>query len=315
MLLAGGFGLLGGRPGPSPIGTWATNTSGASPLTAIQPTAEGLEPAVTPRVSCAPDPVDPPEVELRVDGAVYANRDGGEVLASGSLPIAVPRDAITEVRVDGAACAHAWQIEVNGADIERRTGGSPASQNAFQLLLPDSGGSDPDRLRVRLLFSTFAVDAAWLVQVDRFEAPLGELAPSQDRPAVAAWYGCDLAIRLGNGYSAGPDACGGSGIGPLPQLAPLPVRPSEALVFRIRDWQLSEASIACGHLAPDPAAQESSIFSPDPACAVGWDADGEIVRLDGPSQPGTWAIAVSGCATEGDNSVCGTWYGELDVAA
>jgi hypothetical protein len=249
-------------------------------------------------------------VLFEVDGRVYRSDPDATVAGETGGPIVVPREATTALWVDGAACALAWVVEVGGSPLQIQDNAamspSVAAQNRFRFLVPDTVGAQ----------------LTWSIQVDPFDAPDAELSlASQGGSGVLAEPGCDLAIRLANGYASGPSACGGSGIGPLPDdLGVQRAKGSEPLEFRLSNWRLEDVGVECGRLEPDPQINGNTIFVPDPSCVLAPQPVTGGITLDAPATPGIWAIAVHACATNlpGDGGddfpICGTWYTKVEVA-
>lgn len=142
VLLAAGFGALGGRP---------ESTAGASAAAVVAtpgptPTEAPVVPRVTPGAPCAGSPDSPPEIVLQVDGRSTVGRlevleftFGGPTPDAAPDPIEsddpfdtddppdadeppdtddplvlvkVPADGVTELRVVGGLCALAWNIDL-----------------------------------------------------------------------------------------------------------------------------------------------------------------------------------------------------------
>lgn len=327
-LLAAGLGVLGGRPGPSPSGPLGVvrpttpAPAGPAPTPRVGPT-----PLVTPFVECGAPPTTAPVVQLQVNGRPVAG--SVEVLRSGVDPspaladldegTEVPVDVISELWIVGGACANAWDVGLIAGDtlnqvVNPTLDPAIAAQNRFGVALAPYGGRDAI-LRADLYFPGLAVRALWRISVEPFERPLASLRGEDDPRMIIE--GCDVEIVLGNGYAyPRPPTC----IDDLPfgPADTLTVKRGESLEFGLGDWDVTNAVLGCGRLSGT-----SFVGDPEPGCfreVSGRSAQGRSITL--PALPadlaeGTWTLAISACALSGvlvvTNSICGTWYANVEV--
>ncbi len=73
-----------------------------------------------------------------------------------------------------------------------------ASQNRFSLPLAPFPGTTLD-LRATLVFPEFTAKVTWPIRILRFTPPAGVLRAGRAPVATAA--GCDVELRLGNGWA------------------------------------------------------------------------------------------------------------------
>jgi hypothetical protein len=334
VLLAGGFGLLGGRS----AGT-AESPPPAS-LVAGQPSAEpnATEPPPVPRVTpwanCSASPDEPPEAVLEVDGVKAFGTveppvfDLGKtfspdatVLGEDELggPVEVPIDAITDIWIVGGACAVAWNIDLVGSDVP---GGlqtiesvsnedrDPAvsAQNRFQLFVAPYPGDH--QLRAVLVFDEFAVRLTWSIHVPALEPP--NVTLTAERGEIPTVIGCDVRQRLANDVEVPLSPCD-LDVRRAPAQR-VEVAPGEFLQFAIEGWNTDDTSINCGLLI-------DRRFFPrtQPACVRALDPLFDDVRFPAPEEAGRWTLAMSTCAWrirdsgEGADQLCGTWYANVLV--
>jgi hypothetical protein len=323
VILAAGFGVLGGRRSPSPtspaLAAASATTSLAAPSVA--------EPLVTPAVPCLPLARALPEIRLMVAGRggagalnVYEWIQPGPQQTQGIVlrDLAPGRtelrsDVLAELQTVGDACASAWTIDLGGPDDAIRlediesAPGDPASarQNRFALDLARYRGHDYD-LHANLTFPEVMLQTTWPIRILPFDPPSAQLTMSDQKVDVEP--GCDLQLVLGTGYTELVNPCYAD-LRRLPKVASI-ARPSGPLVFRFPEgWYVVGASVTCGLIAEER-------FQPDPSCEIGWDDQGASLSIFGPSQ-GTWTLAIYGCATQPltdvTNQACGTWYATIDA--
>jgi hypothetical protein len=328
VVLAAGFGVLGGRPQSSPATAIGDpSSSKASPSA----TAFTGEPQVTPASPCVPPPPGHPTVLLHAG----ARSTPGSIelvdwapdspLASrlDDIPQGIELDRVairSDVGVDlwivGGACAVAWTIDLAAYDVVGvlEVVGNPerdpgfASQNQFQLLLTPYAGRTLD-LRARLVFPDFTAQATWPIQILPFTPPAGVF--NAGRAPIPTMQGCDTQLTLGNGWETRPNPC-------LNDVAenrgpPTRVGPGQKLEFKFdhEDWQIDDAMIACGHFSVTTFAFDSSCRLADPV------RDQFSFTVTVPDLPGVVALAISTCGiqvlADATNRLCGTWYVNLEV--
>jgi hypothetical protein len=330
-LLAAGFGVLGGRPDASPRPTFAAvaPTLPGAALTARPPAS----PRVTPWTECASPPTSPPQIFLQVNGEPF---EGAVELASSSaapLPTAIPAapvypgfpvepppsievpvDVITEIWVDGGACALAWTIDLSSfhrldsvVNVARDLG--HAAQNRFEVLLvPYAGGEFV--LRAELDFGTVVAEVTWPITILPIERPRALLRAG----GLAAFpaLGCDVTLTFGAGRSEPLNPCVDD-VGQPPGDA-IPVRSGTHIEFSLDGWGLDRATVTCGRLSG-----QSFIAQPSPGCSHELEHSGAPLAFEAPPQNGRWTLALSACASQpasrgtAFNRVCGTWYANIAV--
>ncbi|MEZ0239744.1 MAG: hypothetical protein ACAH65_03005 [Chloroflexota bacterium] len=327
-LLGAGFGVLGGRPGASASPVGGAVAPSQQPVTPqVAPTAPP-SPRVTPYSECAAPTTEPVDVLLEVNGLPISGMfdsfgqfepmppvlDPAAVRESFGAPIAIPVDAITELWVVRGACAVAWNIGfVDGdmLDVYEPTPRDPAvgAQNRFGLTLAPYAGRD-EVLRADLFFLTMSIRAAWPIHVETFDRPVAALEGGDGEAVVVE--GCDVVVTLANGYqSQQPEGCDND----------MPVQPGEFFVldrtelvrFWLRDWQVTNGVLICGHLS-----DTAFVAEPEPGCFVDGSAnneDGSITFEVPPEVEGRWTIALAACAQSFGNvianQICGTWYANV----
>ena len=340
-LLATGFGVLGGKPSPSPSGPLgALGPTGPRPTDAA-PTPALPTPAVTPFSPCGPPPTARPEIALQVNGRPTPGLV--EILqwesdtplpdppASAPVPpdrVSVPVDVITELWIVGGACASSWRVGLMGGDslnefIDSEDPLDPpvAAQNRFGIFLAPYGGRDLN-LYADLYFPTLIARATWRIHVEPFERPVVSLQDERDPEKLVA--GCDNELSLGNGYRYPRHPACTADI--APGFPPMPFEPrgslqidrDERLEFGVGDWDIQSAMLVCGHLSGT-----SFVAEPEPGCVL--EASGRSTRstslvfpeLPSDIEAGAWTLAISACAISGGspatNSLCGTWYVNVEV--
>ena len=328
-LFAAGFGVLGGRPGPSPSAPLgAVGPTRPVPTPRVGPTPRaGATPLVTPFSECAAPPTSAPVVQLQVNGRPIAG--SVEVLLSGADPspaledldgaTSVPVDVISEVWIVGGACAHSWDVGLIAGDTLNQVvnpGLDPAiaAQNRFGVTLAPYGGRDAI-LRADLYFPDIAVRALWRISVEPFERPVASLEDEDDPQSIVE--GCDVELTLGNGYEYPRDPACTRDL-PFEPADTLTVKRDEHLEFALGDWDVTNAVLGCGRLLGT-----SFIADPEPGCfreVSGRSSPSRSITL--PALPadlaeGTWTLAISACALSGvlvvTNRICGTWYANVEV--
>jgi hypothetical protein len=333
-LLAAGFGLLGGRSAGTPTSTLAASLVAAQPSPAPSATDVPPVPRVTPWTDCGTPPDEPPRAVLEVDGHQTPGRieplridlgktfdPGASVIGEGEQPdvAEVPMDAITEIWIDGGACAVAWDIELVGNEIPGRVqtlesvvneDRDPAvtAQNRFQIVVAPWAGDHV--LRALFVFERTVVRMAWSIHVPALEAPTVTLmSTTVEIPTV---IGCDMTERLANDVEVPVGTCARDlDRNPAKRVE---VAPGEVLEFAIEGWAASDTFVYCGQLVDHR-------FLPriDPPCIRDQDPLFPGVRFPTPEEAGPWTLAMSTCAVRlrvtgnGFDELCATWYANVLV--
>jgi hypothetical protein len=324
LLLAAGFGVLGGRPTPSPSHAIAA----ASPTGPV-PSIPGAVPLVTPAVPCAPSPRGLPEILLRMEGGEFAG--SLEILewtqpgpvptpvfvpdASVTAPIDIRSDVNAELRTIGDACAFAWVIEITdpAQAIRLERFGSEdepdvARQNRFDLALARYRGRVFE-LHATLSFPGAVARTTWPIRVLPFDPPKPTLTRASK--GIDVKPGCDIELMLGNGYSELVNPCPYE-LNELPVAATIRGQDTPMTFAFPEGWFILDSSVTCGLLSEQR-------LTPDPGCEIGWSDQGTSVSIDVPTTAGTWTLAINGCgiqfADDVRNQVCGTWYATIKVGA
>lgn len=332
VLLAAGFGVLGGRPDATPAPTRATVASNvASDAASTPPPVAHPTPIVTPWTACgtAPSSDRPPVIELQVNGLPHDSHitEVGAPVARPDLrppllspdrpiePVLVPVDVISEIWIEGAACAQSWFIELftaggDGVLLSSMPDRGPvtAAQNRFPIDLQAQDGGRAV-LRAILGFGTMTAAAEWVVDVRAVEPPVAAL--EGDGGPIELVMGCDVTITLGTGYVRPLNPC-------VDDVAAPPietgfVEPGERLRFDLGAWDIRDGQVFCGRLNG-----QSFVAVPQPGCLT---EVHDVTRLDFvvPQEAGRWTLAISVCGGvaailgPGSNSLCGTWYANVEV--
>ncbi|HEY8237805.1 MAG TPA: hypothetical protein VIF63_00040 [Candidatus Limnocylindrales bacterium] len=327
VLLAAGFGMLGGRAGPSPSPATGAVVPTQPPVTPEPAPTSAPIPQVTPFSDCAPPTTSSTGVQLQVNG----QRNAGAIQVIGGIGplsaypiphvipdvfgsrISVPIDVISELWVVGGACALSWNIGLVDGDVldaYETTSPDPAvaAQNRFALNLAPYAGTN-QVLRADLYFSTLSIRVVWPIHVEAIDRPVGALQDGEGRAAVVE--GCDVVVTFGNGAEVpAPATC----------YADLPIQPTETLTldrdqpvrFWLGDWQVTNGVLVCGHLS-----DTYFVTEPTPGCFVdgSTDTDDGSITFDLPPDfEGRWTIGLAACAQSSGvtpNRVCGTWFADV----
>jgi hypothetical protein len=328
VLLAAGFGLLGGRKD--------TTTTAVVDRTPGAPTAAPAftgEPLVSPERRCGSSPSGPPGVLLDLSGR--STLGAVEVLegegAASSVPgsveghqpdlpprIDVRSDIAAEIWTAGRACAVGWTIEVLGRpasdvlEFVANPGREPglASQNRFRLVLADYAGQSID-LSATLVFPSFTLRSIWPIRVLPFSPPAGVFSAAGAR--IETLQGCHNELTLGNGWVTRANFCLNHVVEKRGE--PTAIAPGQNLEFRFdpADWTIDNPTIACGHFPV-------TVFAFDSTCRIEDTAESDQFSFSVtlPDLPGEVALALSTCGTQvlvdATNRLCGTWYVDLNVA-
>jgi hypothetical protein len=333
LILAAGFGVLGGRAGPP--ASSAVGLASGTPV--AQPSATARIPIVTPAVECAPLVAgELPEVRLAVPsaGGIYRGSvdvlewdqpgpqptpqvDPQELKPTTSAPLAIRADAVADLLTTGNACASAWAIELQdeGGAIELEQFASPlddpgyALQNDFVLLLAPFRGRAYD-LSALLTFPGVITRTTWPITVLPFDLPTAQV--TSGKRDIDVEPGCNVTLTLGNGYSEDMNPCS-TDVVELPGLARLVVGGPPLILRFPKNWYISRVSITCGSF-------QDLLFRPDTSgtCQPYGYPDGVSLSIDRPGAEGTWTFAIDTCATEllsdVTNEACGTWYTMIETA-
>lgn len=329
VLLAGGFGWLGGRvedaaPSASPgVAAVAPSPSGSS----MRPPTAAASPVVTPWAPCSPD-VDPatfPAVLLQTNGVPYPGAmsqvPGGPAPGSEDEPmprVEIRPDVVTEIWIAGGTCAVEWHIDLfdpasrfaTSLDTQRNGSRDPAvaAQNRFLLAgLPEHRELGHDlHIRAVLTLGSRVVRATWVVRILPLEAPPVTLSGASGDAIPLAW-GCDVRLTLGNGWSERPD---GPRCEDDLQTEPsrFRVRPGEPLTLSFPGWDVDNIVVTCGRLSG-----LSFVAVPAPECE-------HRLRSGGPfaiPESGGWVLQLSACGSQpgsgARNRLCGSWYALLEI--
>jgi hypothetical protein len=320
-LLAAGFGLLGGRPSEAPRLSYEANAPSEEPdLTPIGPTPS---PLVTPWTECAEAPVSAPEITLQVGGLGYPGVVSllEQSIAAPTAPVTdpppqdlatVPTDAITELWVEGGACALAWVVDLSDGrqlDAVRNTNRDPGyvSQNRIALRFHPLEDGD-HQLRAILVLQTLTVRATWPIRIE--PTPINAVLHTRDGSARPV-MGCDVTLLLGPDRNELLNPCVDD-VGEPPDDA-VPVRSGDRLEFELEGWRIEGASVVCGRLSG-----QSFLTQPRPGCSIFQDEPGRF-EFEAPPGNARWTLALSACGRReasvgiGDIHVCGTWYANVVV--
>jgi hypothetical protein len=229
-------------------------------------------------------------------------------------PVDIPPDAITQILVEGAACAIAWDIVLrddDGGSLQLGFQANPdrdpayASQNRFNVLL-GAGGSSAGALELRaaLQFEDRSVVATWPIRLLPFDPPMPRLlVAGEDRyfPTVA---GCNISLTFRNGFEEG-STCDGDLSKSLGSA--VKVRPGAPLALVFDGWSVIESVARCGQV-------RDRLF--EPLRSGCWDELQDGSTFAAPPA-GDLAIAIVACAVDDatgqGNRICGTWYVRLDT--
>lgn len=328
LLLAAGFGLLGGRKDTT--STAVVDRTPGAPTAAAAFTGE---PLVTPARRCGSTPAGPPGVLLDLsgrstlgavevlDGEGAASSVPGNVegVPAQTLPprLDVRSDIAPEIWTAGRACAVAWTIELLGRPASdvlafvANPGRDPelASQNWFPLVLAGYAGRSID-LSATLVFPSFTLRALWPIRVLPFSPPVGVFSAAG--AGIQTLEGCRNQLMLGNGWVTETNFCLSDVVEKPAE--PTPIAPGRKLEFRFdpAGWQIGDITIACGHFPV-------TVFAFDPTCRIPetMENDDFSFSVTVHDLPGEVALALSTCGTQvlvdATNQLCGTWYVDLNV--
>lgn len=332
-LLAGGFGLLGGRQGGTPASPPLASSLAEGPTAAPSPAEPPPRPRVTPFATCSGPDDEPPEPVLEVDGRPYFGQielldfDLGttfegipRIIGEDNLEdvVEVPMDAAVEIWIGGPSCAVAWSIALVGvgfpqtriledvANAERDP--AIAAQNRFQIFVAPYTGDH--LLRAILVLENVAVRASWSIHVPPLAPPTVTLtAGDRDIPTV---IGCDVRQRLVNDWEEALNPC--TRDVPREPDRWTGIAPGEQLDFELEGWAATDTTVYCGQLTErrfTPRSEPSCLIPRDPLVAG--------LRFLAPEEPGTWTLAIYECATRirivgsGFEELCGTWYANVRI--
>ena len=333
VLLAGGFGLLGGGQGGTPASPPLASSLADGATDAPSPTEPPPVPRVTPLLACSGPDDEPPEPVLEVDGRPYFGQvelldfDLGTtfegippVIGEDNLDhaVEVPMDAVAEIWIGGASCAVAWNIALVGTGLpatriletvsNEDRDPAIAAQNRFQVFVAPYTGDH--QLRAILVLENVAVRATWSIHVPILEPPTVRLtAGNREIPTV---IGCDVRQRLVNDWEESLSPC--SRDVPREPDRWATIARGEQLDFELEGWAATDAIVFCGELT-------ERRFTPrtEPSCVIPRDPLSAGVRFLAPEEPGTWTLAIYECATRisvvgrGFEELCGTWYANVRV--
>jgi hypothetical protein len=332
VLLAGGFGLLGGGRGGTPASPPLASSLADGSTAAPSPTGAPA-PRVTPWSGCSGPDDEPPEPVLEVDGRPYYGQvelldfDIGTtfegippVIGQDNLDhvVEVPMDEVVEIWIGGNSCAVAWNIALveTGFPTTRiletvsnqQLDPAIAAQNRFQVFVAPFTGDH--QLRAILFLENVAVRATWSIHVPALEPPTVTLtAGDREIPTI---IGCDVRQRLVNEAEQALSPCTRDVPRDLDRW--VGITPGEQLDFQIEGWAATDTTVYCGQLAERRFAPRS-----DPSCLIPRDPLSAGLRFLAPEEPGAWTLAIFECATRisavgrGFEELCGTWYANVRV--
>jgi len=333
VLLAGGFGVLGGRQGGTPASPGLSSPVANGPTAAPSPTETPPDPRVTPWSACSGPVDEPPEPVLEIDGRPYYGQvelldfDLGTtfegippVIGQDNLDhaVEVPMDAIAEIWIGGASCAVSWNIALVDSGLpetriletvsNEERDPAIAAQNRFQVFVAPYKGDH--QLRAILVLENVAVRATWSIHVPVLEPPAVTLTAG-DRE-IPTTIGCDVRQRLVNNWEEALSPCNRDVPRELDRSAA--ITPGEQLDFQLEGWAATDTIVFCGELT-------ERRFTPrtDPSCLIPRDPLSAGLRFRAPEEPGTWTLAIYECATRisvvgrGFEELCGTWYASVRV--
>jgi hypothetical protein len=237
--------------------------------------------------------------------------------------VEVPVDVITEVWIDGAACAHRWflggydPIAGEGFEIEQTALNETrdprvASQNRFNLSLafgPHRAVENDLQLFGAFEFEEVIAVAWWRIAVLPLQLPVAILRDGRTDAEIDLVAGCDLQLFLANGYEEHTSDCGrdlSAELGPATTVVV-----GEALSLELDGIPVDDLTIICGR-----PSDLDFIAEPQPGCREEA-RNGDSIPV--PDAPGTWALALSTCASVGIgttsvlNTLCGTWYASVQI--
>ena len=326
LLLAGGFGLMGGRnpasPMPSGAAVAGSPTPGPTP-TPGPPTEPPLVTEVTPWSPCSSPSDAPPEVRLEVASTAHLGQlemlwtESGSpapsVPAGATYAISIPAYTTPEIWIVGARCALSWTISVDGEEFDRyiNVPRDPrvASQNRFSIgYVARFGGLDDAELLATLSFPSFTARVRWLLNVEPWPRPAVTLSGSGGTMAMSP--GCDVEYQL-------PQDTDRPGICDRDLLAP-PTRKlvvgagEQNLAIAIPGWFIEDGVyIECGSINVD------GYFEGDATCEYPATIDGSTALFKAPSETGLRVLRAAMCGRPGSSAyvqtMCLTWFANLDV--
>lgn len=322
LLLAGGFGLMGGhgratpKPtqvavGPSPV-IESTSTPGP-------PTAPPIVTEVSPWTPCTAPSDEPPEIRLELGPITY--RGHVEILASdsgvipstygGTPPVTVPPFTSPDLWIVGARCAVGWRIEIVDHDVldaytNARRDPRVASQNRFDLYLAQYGGLRGAELQATLVFPSFTARATWQLDIEPWPRPAVFLRSGKAEQAMRP--GCDVESQIPD-LSVDDGRCDAE-VDALPDRA-LRVLPSDPLLIDTPDWNyVSDYGVECGELV-------DGYFEGNGSCDQTPGRVGSTLTFNAPDVAGGQVIRTYFCAVPRSAPepipVCFSWFGLIDV--
>lgn len=237
--------------------------------------------------------------------------------------VEVRPDVITELWIDGAACALRWFIalydplaeegfEIEQAGTDEDMDPRVAAQNRFNLSHAFAAHRAVERdlqLIGAFEFANLPVVAWWRVAVQPLDLPVAVLRDERTDEPIEVVPACHLQLRLANGYVEDIRTCEsdlGRELG-----AAVSVVPGGTLSLEFDGIAIADLDLICGRLSG-----LDFVAEPEPGCR-------EAVRDGGalpvPDAPGTWTLAMSTCANVGSrtssvvNTLCGTWYASVRI--
>lgn len=326
LLLAGGFGLMGGRnsatPRPSNVAVGASPTPSPSP-TPGPPTAPPVIFEVVPWTPCSAPSDAPPEIRLEVGSTATLGQleilwmESGEpapsVPAGATYPITIPAYVSPSIWIVGARCALSWTILLDGHEVDRylnvQRDPRVASQNRF--LVPSIsrfGGLERTELVATLVFPTLTARVRWLLSVEPWPRP--DVTLTSTRGSRSMVPGCDAESQLPLAPDQ-PDDCVAEIRAPLPKALVVSAG-EEPLQIDVPGWVLDEGvHVECGRFTED------GFFEGDGSCDQEAMQKDATILFRAPEQTGVRTVRASFCARPGPasapESMCFSWFAQLDV--
>jgi hypothetical protein len=330
VLLAGGFGLMGGRslatPRPqSGVGAGGSASADAAPGSSQTPWPPTIPPVitdVTPWTECSTPSDEPPEVRLEVGPIatlgsleILYMASGGpppSVPAGATYPISIPAFTAADIWIVGARCAVGWSISLDGEEQDRyvNPGQDPrvASQNRFSLGgLSRFGGRDPVALVATLVFPAMTARVTWQVAVDPWPRPSVVLRGSGG--SVAMSPGCDVEYFFPQADDP-PEVCD-TEVREAPTKSLVVHAGEEAVTVEAPGWTFEpDVNFGCGTLA-------GGFLEDSGSCLQAPTMKDSTFTFPAPEETGVKVVRISFCgrpsSSEESATVCVTWFGQIDV--
>ena len=324
LLLAGGFGLMGGRndasPKPSQVAAGAASPGSTPTLTPGPPTIPPIETEVEPSTPCSPPSDEPPEVRLEVASTGHLGQlevvwtESGSpapsVPAGAAYPITIPAFRAPSIWIVGARCALSWTLELNGEPFEvyvnARRDPRVGSQNRFHVSnVGRYGGQERVELRATLSLETMTAVVTWILAVEPWPRPAVTLRSSLGEVAMSPSCAVEFQLPLGV-----PDVDGCDREVTSPPTKVLQVASGETLEVEIPGWHIDpDFSIECGSLV-------DGWLEGDGSCDAYHGISGSVITSTGPEE-GQHLLRMSFCGSPesigNGEPVCLDWFANVEV--